>query len=515
RYYLVPSLRNKNFTGRSAILEDIQQRLFLRQECRKLAIFGLGGVGKTQVALQLAHWARENQPDHSIFWVPALSVASFTQSYLEIGQCIGVQKKNDNDDPLELIQRHLNSADAGPWLLIVDNADDKDVLFGPTGIHQYLPDSEVGLTLFTTRTLEVGVSVATNDVVELHDMDPQEAEDYLRKSLIRKQLLQDQAMTAELLRELTHLPLAITQAAAYLNWNSQISIKRYLELLRGTEQDMVGLMSREFHDNTRYRGSQNAVATTWLVSFDLIQKSNSAAADLLAFISHIEPKAIPRSLLPTSKSKEAMESELGTLSAFAFLARREDNGDDEVYDMHKLVHLATGIWIRKHEMFEATTARALQHFSTTASATYPSSQELPQAFLSHAFRLLDVNAMLSSAERFKLADKVGCSLLGDTRIGEAIRHLEGNLNSAKIHLAVTNSSRLRMEINLAVAYISIRRFCEAVSILEHVIEIHRRIHGEEDVRRQVSQEVLARAYMGTGQSKKAIQILEHALTIRR
>jgi hypothetical protein len=59
---------------------------------------------------------------------------------------------------------------------------------------------------------------------------------------------------------------------------------------------MVGVMGREFYDSIRYPGSQNAVATTWLVSFDQIRRTDKTAAELLSFISQIEPKAIPRSI---------------------------------------------------------------------------------------------------------------------------------------------------------------------------------------------------------------------------
>ncbi|KAH8621579.1 ADP binding [Alternaria alternata] len=92
-----------------------------------------------------------------------------------------------------------------------------------------------------------------------------EATDFLTKSLVRKDLLCDNAATAklldELLDELTCLPLAIAQVAAYLNRN-RMSILKYLQLFRSTEQDLVRVISREFRDDTRYKGSVNAVATT-------------------------------------------------------------------------------------------------------------------------------------------------------------------------------------------------------------------------------------------------------------
>lgn len=86
------------------------------------------------------------------------------------------------------------------------------------------------------------------------------------KSLIEKEALQDDALVADLLNSLAHLPLAIAQAATFLN-QTKTTISRYLQLLKGAESEVTKLLSREFRDRTRYEGSYNAVARTWLVSF--------------------------------------------------------------------------------------------------------------------------------------------------------------------------------------------------------------------------------------------------------
>jgi hypothetical protein len=85
-------------------------------------------------------------------------------------------------------------------------------------------------------------------VLQVEEMDRPEAINFLKKTLIRKQLLDSETITTELLDELTYLPLAIAQAAAYLNTNKNTSISSYLQLLRNTEQGMISLMSREFRD---------------------------------------------------------------------------------------------------------------------------------------------------------------------------------------------------------------------------------------------------------------------------
>ena len=118
------------------------------------------------------------------------------------------------------------------------------------------------------------------------------------------------------------------------------------------------MMRTEFHDNGRYRGIVNAVATTLLVSFDQIRRLDATAAELLMFMSYIEPKAIPQSILPSVESRHAMTQAIGTLRSYAFLSRRVQSS---VYDMHSLVHLATRVWIQKRELIEEVAARALRH----------------------------------------------------------------------------------------------------------------------------------------------------------
>ncbi|KAK2879471.1 hypothetical protein FQN49_000855 [Arthroderma sp. PD_2] len=419
--HLIPFLQNRRFVGRDTTLSMLKEKLFLQKQCQTTAIFGLGGIGKTQVALQLAYWVKEHIPGHSIFWLPALSDKSFEKACREILRKFGIRQSPDAQDAKELVQQHLSSERAGPWFLIIDGADNLDVLFGsadiPGGINDFLPRSEKGVTLFTTRSREVAVAAASSDVVELHEMDLQEADSFFRKSLIQEDLLCDEVVTTQLLEELNLLPLAITQAAAYLN-RTGISTAKYLELLRGSEQDMTSLMSRQFYDNTRYKGSQNAVAATWLDSFDQIRKLDNNAANLLAFISCIEPKAIPQSILPRLESEESMAHAMGTLYGYAFVTRRED---DEMFDMHSLVHMATRIWVRKQGLMAETMENATRHIEGIFPPCDGANRIIWKDYLPHAMRVLRGGDELDTAERYELYSKVGQCLQVDGRIRKAIK----------------------------------------------------------------------------------------------
>ncbi|KAH6662247.1 P-loop containing nucleoside triphosphate hydrolase protein [Halenospora varia] len=487
--------------------------MFFTQECQRVAVMGLGGVGKTQVALKFAYWAKENKPDYSIFWVAALSDAGFEQVYMEMAKKLPILKDND-EEPMKSVRRYLSSEEAGPWLLIVDNADDIDILLGssdtPGGIIDYLPESERGLTLFTTRSRQVAVAIAGNDVVELCEMNLQEAESFLEKSLIQKDLLHDRAAMTKLLNELTYLPLAITQAAAYLNKN-QVSLTEYLKLLQITEQDTIRLMSRQFHDNTRYKDSQNAVATTWLVSFDQIRKSDSVAADLLSFISRIEPKAIPWSILPSLGSEEQMVNAIGILRGYAFVVKR---ANDEMFDMHSLVHLATRIWIQRAGFGLQTMEAATRHLATVFPSDDYVNRSLWREYLPHAFKVLFGDDRVDIKERYELGYWTGRCLLVDGRIKEAIKCLRECYSWRKSHFPEEDPNRLGSQHELARAYEADGQTKKAIELLEHVVTIREKTLAKEHPSRLNSQHELARVYEADGQTKKAIELLKHVVTIR-
>lgn len=208
----------------------------------------------------------------------------------------------------------------------------------------------------------MATELADTNVVKLQEMDRAESLEMLRRSLLREEgLLDDELVVKDLLQELTHLPLAIAQAAAYLN-NNGLSISDYLKLMRRTERDMISLMDSGFRDSSTGSDSEKAIATTWLVSFEQIRHSDPNAAVLLVFMSHIEPKAIPHSMLPALRYEADMVSAIGTLYAYAYISKRGPSQvESQVYDMHRLVHLATRIWIQHQGMVPNSSIDPIEH----------------------------------------------------------------------------------------------------------------------------------------------------------
>lgn len=455
-------------------------------------------------------------PDCSIFWVPAVSEESFVQAYRKIASDCSIELDPAQEDPKETVQQYLSSKAAGRWLLIVDNADDEEILFrkaeGCHGIADYLPNSDDGMTLINTRYRKVAVAMAGKDVVDLEAMSEEEAESFLRNSLIRDDLPQDEVDMTELLAELTNLPLAITQAAAYLN-AMQVSIREYLFLLRNTEQDTISLLSREFRDETRYKPSEhskNAIATTWLVSFNHIQRSDPVAADCLSFISCIEYKAIPRQMLPQVEPAEQMVQALATLRAYAFVTPSEDG---QHYDMHRLVHMATKIWLKEQAATETLYRKTVAHLLGIFPLGNFDERFTWREYFPHVFRLLDNSIGMDEEMRNDLLFWVGRCLRVDGRYGEAVDYLSECCRWEKIRLREDHPRLLSSQNDLAVAYVANGQIGEVILLLEHVVKI-REVLKEDDIARLISQYELAGACLSNGQVRKAITLLEHVAIIQ-
>ncbi|KAG7402599.1 Nephrocystin-3 [Fusarium oxysporum f. sp. rapae] len=511
--FLVPFSKNDCFVGREDVLAKLRGLLF-EQGRQKVALVGLGGLGKTQIALQLAFWVKENKPEYSVFWMPAFSMAGFEQECVKLVRALGIRCP-EGEDAKDAVRQYLSSKDAGSWFLVVDNADDVEIFHKSThsggGILDFLPSSDNGRTLFTTRSRKVASVAAKTTVETLLPMHPEEATGLLEKSLINKDELEDIENVSQLLDALTYLPLAIAQAAAYMNVY-ETPIVEYMRVFKDADtENIIELLEEGYDDEAHYDRSQGAVATTWIVSFDRIRRTTPAAADLLSFMACIEPRVIPRSILPKLKTEQQMTQAIGTLTGHGFLSRREG---EAIFNMHNLVHLATRIWNknegREREMQQKTLARVAEIFPTNDWIN----RDLWRQYLPHALRLLGAAGCMENKGGRELGLLVGQCLLEDGRTTEAVSTLEHIVETQESISAEDHLDRLISEHELARAYLDGGQTKKSVEILERVVKIRERIQVEDHPDQLASEHVLALAYLRDGQTKKAVEMLERVVEIR-
>ncbi|KAL5627887.1 hypothetical protein BROUX41_002635 [Berkeleyomyces rouxiae] len=387
--HFIPHAQNHGFIGRTHMLRTLQDMLFTQPGIQRVALVGPGGMGKTQVALRLAHWVREHRPEYSVIWTSASSMAGFEQVCRELVEELDI-RYGDVQDARELVRRYLGSKKARKWLLIVDDANDASAPRHPSqeSIFDFLPQSDDGRILVTTRSEQVADLAAHPNALQLPEPSINEAVALFEQRLADKTQLHDLALVLELLQQqLASLPLAIVQAAAYMNMQ-QVGVAEYLELLSRARGESIELLqSQAPRSRTHYPDEyQQAAATTWTVSCNRICQDFLSAAYLLLFISHLAPEAIPLSLLPDFESSSQATDALDTLIGYGFLQPRRCG---EVLDMPGLVHSTTRLWAECQDNSADMQVDVLTRMTNLFAAGDWENRRVQREYLTHALGILE------------------------------------------------------------------------------------------------------------------------------
>lgn len=164
--FLVPYDVNPHFVGRKEILKTLRKKLCeveQKQYNHRIALYGLGGVGKTQTALAYVYAYKMDYD--AIYWITGVNEASLLSGFQEIANTTGLLKGNADIQPTDVAKTVLSwLRNQDNWLLVIDNLDDVSVVDG------YLPHrDERKHTIITTRNpnfdeipaggLEIGVLI--------------------------------------------------------------------------------------------------------------------------------------------------------------------------------------------------------------------------------------------------------------------------------------------------------------------------------------------------------------------
>ena len=335
----VPYRRNIFFTGREDILQNVRTVLTAGTTValtQAQAISGLGGVGKTQLAVEYAY--RYQNDYRAILWVRADSREALISDYVNIAALLNLPEKQDQDQSRILKAFAHWLQESSDWLLILDNADNL------TMINDFLPSRVKGHILLTTREQVIG-TIAQR--IEIEKMEVEEGALFLlrRAHMLAKDAPRDNVSYANwnkaltLSRALDGLPLALDQAGAYIE-ETECGLTGYQERLRTRRAKILGLRGASVTDHPE------PVATTWSLSFEKVQRANPAAADLLRLCAFLYPDAIPEEIftegaleLGTQLEKIGtdligLDAAIGELRRFSLLRRDPEN---QMLNIHRLV----------------------------------------------------------------------------------------------------------------------------------------------------------------------------------
>ncbi|KAK4062137.1 uncharacterized protein Triagg1_10012 [Trichoderma aggressivum f. europaeum] len=346
---LIPFLRNEELICRRDIIDKLDSILPPSDESSTAALYGLGGSGKTQIALDFAY-RRCQASSCSVFWVHADNETTFIQDFKAIAKKLGLSTSLEGEEFLTTVRDGIESNP--PWVLILDNADNLG-LFGvdhsgqdasnrgehALNLEKFIPRGPRGQVLWTSRDERIaGGLVAARRAIEIPKMAPDEAKE-LFESIRNNQENSDAAKDVdELLEELEWLPLAISQAAAYMK-KTLTSVEKYVERLKDE---------------------------TWNISMNYLQAENKMAYQILHIHAFLDNQNIPTELIKqaalysdgtndTELSQEAHSDDSSSdsdreddeileavvrLCDFSFLNVQASGDGNRAYEMHKLVQEA-------------------------------------------------------------------------------------------------------------------------------------------------------------------------------
>jgi tetratricopeptide (TPR) repeat protein len=533
--WLVPLPRPQSYVGRKDQLARLITHVH-SEGCHRYAVYGLGGCGKTALALEAAYQMREQQPERAIFWVPAISLSAFEQAYREIGLLLRIPGITDtNADVKQLVRAKLSDEGFGQWLIIVDNADDDGVLFnlltegsGAARLIDYLPNSRKGSFIFTTRVAKAAHNLAGNNVIELGMLNKNEAKEVLRTRLFPKyqHQIEDEAAVDDFLGMLAFLALAIVQAAAFINQND-IQLFKYVQLYRASEQEATKLLSEEFQDQGRYRETKNPIATTWRISFEQIRERDRLAADHMSFMACTASNDIPESMLLVEESQVAQEKAIGVLKAYAFITEQELVGDEwqhqqeqtriskRSFNVHPLVHLAIRGWLKAHNKWREWLETTMSRLELIVPLGDHETIREWTAYLPHAKHIVDMPEVYETEVRMGLLRRIGeCEMmLGQYKAAEETLRL---LVERKTHLFGEDDRRaMKYKENLAQTLLHQGRSAEAEQVARRMLKIRTQTLGEEHEVALISMNNVAVALSYQGQFAEAEQMHRRILVLRQ
>ncbi|KAK5072883.1 hypothetical protein LTR64_000707 [Lithohypha guttulata] len=499
--FLVPYSRNTRFIDRPAESAALSEYFFVNnltegatkgelQRQRRVALYGLGGAGKTQLAIYFAYIYRSYYADHSVFWVHASTEEWLRQSFQSIASECGIDVNQKGASNVFTTVGAWLKKSSGPWLMILDNADDADVLFCKRRrLADMLAECAHGSIIATTRNKRVaekvtmyGTTIAVNQMSESQSVQLMNSflatdQQYNRRNSHNYNNIDIKSLA----QSLGYLPLALAQAAAYIRENS-ISPSDYLKMWTTSTENAQTLLNTEFEaDGRQYYDTDvpNAVGTTMMLSLDYLRERKPRAGEILVLLSflhytNIDPAML---LLPWETiSDPSFIEALGDLQAFSLL---EKGADNSTYTMHRLLHHVTCRWRTLRLSFEqlrkAVTVALKQLARCSSFRSGKTDRGMSDLQLPHLLRFFQEESRLGIAsealEKVHLMRRVAEHLLYQGRVLESTE-----MRASILQLTETFSEHLlieavRSKCEYAETLEQLHRFKEAQELCQEVVDI--------------------------------------------
>ncbi|RDW85279.1 hypothetical protein BP6252_02869 [Coleophoma cylindrospora] len=492
----------------------------------RIALAGLGGVGKSQIAIEYSYRLRAKDPSIWVFWVYAASFDRIEQCFRSIAVVLAVPGCDDpKADIFALVSRWLKDAGNGKWLMILDNADDINVFrqtlsrqdVSPSqenSVLDCIPQVTHGAVLITSRDTRVAYQLcgSHDKIIHVGPMNDVESLDMLKLRLPREQ---DHAGMKALSQALDRIPLAMSQAAAYISIGApRMTVAKYLEMYRRDENDQSRLLDKDNGELRRDPGVPNSVIRTWQISFDHIRSMSAQASQLLSLMAVLDRQGIPELLFTQDKASPLdFEDAVAILTDFSLILTERTNS---TFEMHRLVQLATRNWLELSGQLGQYRGQAIVMLSKAMPTGKYENWETCQLLSPHANEVLQYESSLE-LEPLALAALLHCLSWYNAEQGHYSAASSQGLISVSLRekvLGKEHPDTLNSISNLALTYSDQGQYQKAEQLGVEVLKKRKGVLGEEHPDTLTSISNLVSIYTYQGQYDKAEKLGEEVIKKR-
>lgn len=517
----MPFARNPFFTGREEELTRLHEQL---QQSNSAAIGqtqtigGLGGVGKSQLALEHAY--RHRQEYLAVLWINAATPETINASYSELVHLLGLPEK-DAEIVIQAVRAWLNNHER--WLFILDNLDDPGILFlpneqgHPRHPSPFLPMTHTGHLLITTRAADLttlGLGIAHASTLEVFSIEQGAQLLLSRANRLVHASESERAIAYHLVEELGGLALALDQAGAHLA-ETGLSLPDYLTLFQQRSHDLL----------KQHRGQDypHAVATAWDLSFQRVQQRSPASTDLLRFCAFLAPDAIPeelfekgasylgRALAPVAADPLRFNDAIAALLSHSLLTR---DPEARTLSIHRLVQS-----ILRARLTPRQCIQWMKRVILTLDTAFPDSDfalwPVFERLLPHALLCVTwiEQTSLETPDAAHLLNQTGSYLYDRARYAEAEPLLQRALTIREQQSGADHPDTATSLNNLAVLYASQGKHEQARPLLQRALAIREQQLGFDHPSTANSLNSLAELHAWQGRYTEAEPLYQRALAI--
>lgn len=472
--------------------------------------------------------------------------------------------------PFELLRNWLRDVRHGPWLLILDNVDDAKVMLDkPTGAQDgnaqgrridYIPPCVHGSVLITSRYRNEALKIVRDKaVVRVEPMNEEQAIAMMEKRLESKY---DHGELLGLVRLLSCMPLALSQAAAYINRRApRCSIAEYVGKLTDSATASSSVFDVEQGEMARDREARNSIMATLLVSLDHVLHTRKSSAELLSLMSFFDRQAIPEGLLRTPAEAKSIglvyathisnfvsaifkwlrvssptktnsldplelvfdtkshEDDITLLIDYSFISVKLDKN---TFEMHRLVQFAVQHWLQDQR---GQSRRLQSHFIQIMLEAFPEHKDIHekgtvcQALLPHAMMAIELQLRASGSSLLEQQSRltIRCAhhawFVG--AYAESERLAAKALAVSEQSLGTDHTTTIEAMARVAHAQVKSRKYDQAEKLQLQIIDRHKSILGEEDLQTLDAMVDLGWTYHHQGRSEEGKILQEQVLSAMR